>query len=62
MVSTIQYATQIVVLVVWKNYYLFLLLALSAVLLNNVLTAFMANRLYPDLQPKGKLDTEVVKY
>lgn len=60
-VSTIQYATQIVVLVVWKNYYLFLLLALSAVLLNNVLTAFMANRLYPDLQPKGKLDTEVVK-
>ncbi len=59
--STIQYVSQIATLIIIKNYYVFLSIALFVQILNNILTAKVANKMYPDIQPKGRLDKETIK-
>ncbi len=59
--STIQYCGQIVVLILLKNYYAFLILALAAQLFNNIFTANRASCLYPQYQPVGELNKDIVK-
>ena len=59
--STVQYGLQILTLVFIQDYYVFLTLALGLQLATNVVTAIVANRMYPSLQPKGKLDKILVQ-
>lgn len=54
--STLQYAGQILTLVVLKNYYAFVAVALLIQVMQNLVTARVATRLYPDLQPVGELE------
>lgn len=54
--ETIKYALQIFVLVVIRNYYLFLIISLLSQILTNILTAYISNLMYPNYQAKGNLD------
>lgn len=55
-VLSVQYVLQILSIVVWKNYYLFLIIMLASQALTNIATAWAARRLYPRFRPAGKLD------
>lgn len=56
--STIQYALQLLVLWLFKNYYLFVIVLLATQALTNIATAIYADRLYPQFKPKGQVKIE----
>ncbi len=58
--SIIQYSLTIVVVVVFHNYYLYVILAPIASVVNNLLTAYQSDKLFPNYKPKGKLDKHVI--
>ena len=55
-VRTLQYLLQTGLLVVFRNYYWYLLAALGAQILTNLCTAWVAKRQYPDYVPKGQVE------
>lgn len=59
--NTIQYGFQFLVLVFVKNYYIYVLVALLSQALTNIITAFIADRMYPNFKPHGKLQKDEVK-
>ena len=54
--STIQYALQLLVLWLFKSYYLFVAVLLLTQIATNIITAFVADTLYPDYRPEGDVD------
>ena len=61
MTNTIQYGLQFLVLVTIKNYYVYVLVALVTQALTNIVTAFIATKMYPNYYPAGKLPRNQVK-
>lgn len=59
--STIQYILQLLVLWLLKNYYVYVIVALLTQALTNIVTAIVANRMYPEFKPEGNLPKEAVK-
>lgn len=59
--STIQYALQLFVLWVFKNYYLYVVIMLATQALTNIVTAIAADKLYPHFKPKGCVNPEEKK-
>ena len=59
--STIQYGLQMAVILYSKNYYLYVIVLLFTTILNNVLTAVVAARKYPQYKPIGTLPKEQIK-
>lgn len=59
--QTIQYALQFTVLYFFRNYYIYLIVLLGSHLLNNIITARLASKIYPDYKPIGKLPKEETK-
>lgn len=59
--NTAQFILQIVLVIVFKNYYLYMIAAVIGQISTNVTTAIVVNRMYPELQPRGELDKKVVK-
>ncbi|MEG1462783.1 MAG: hypothetical protein RSC48_06705 [Anaerorhabdus sp.] len=59
--NTIQYAIQILVIWVLKNYYVYVLIALLVQMLTNVVTAVASDKLYPNYKANGKLSKEETK-
>lgn len=59
--STIQYILQLMVLWLFKNYYLYVIIVLVTQALTNIITAMCANRLYPQFVPKGQVSSEKKK-
>lgn len=59
--STIQYALQLLVLWLFKDYYLYVIVLLATQALTNIATAMCANRIYPQFKPKGQIATEEKK-
>ncbi len=57
---TFQYALQFIVLWFFRNYYYYVIATLVAQVLTNVITAFFADRMYPQFKAKGKLPQEEV--
>lgn len=57
-VSALQYSVQLAVLVLWKNYYLYVLVNLGSQALVNVTTAVAVTRMYPQYKPRGELPRE----
>lgn len=53
--STIQYALQLLVLWVFRNYYLYVIVMLATQAVTNIATAVVADKLYPQFKPKGAL-------
>lgn len=57
---TLQWIVQLYILLVVKNYYLYVLVSLAAQTANNIITAMAANKIYPDYKPSGQLPREEV--
>ena len=53
---TLQCIIQIIVLLVFKNYYLFVITAMLTQVVNNVVTAVVTTKMYPLYRPTGTLD------
>lgn len=51
----IKYAAQFLVLILTQNYYLYVMAILATQVLNNIMTAILAERMYPDYHAKGTL-------
>lgn len=56
--NTVQYLLQIILLFLFKNYYLYLLITPIVVALNNIITAIIVARKYPEYQAQGKIDND----
>lgn len=54
--NTIQYIVQIYVLIVLKNYYLYITTTIFTQILTNILTAKIVDNMYPQYKPKGNVD------
>lgn len=59
--STIQYVVQAILLIVFKNYYLYLIIVIATQIGQNCYVALKANKAYPNYKAKGKLAKEEVK-
>ena len=58
---TVQYGLQLLILVVFKNYYLYVLVMLITQALTNIITAIVADRMYPEYKPQGNVDKKQIK-
>lgn len=59
--DTFKYASQILFIYLTHNYYYFVLFLLVSQVLNNIITAIISNKLYPDYKPNGELEKKEVK-
>ena len=59
--TTVQYLLQFLVLFFFKNYYYFIVVALMSQVMTNIITAWIANKLYPQYKASGKLERREVK-
>lgn len=60
-INTLQYILQALVLLIARNYYAYLIVALLSQIILNVVTAFFATKMYPEYKATGKLEKEQVK-
>ena len=60
-ISTVRYGMQAVVLVVFKNYYAYIMVALLLGIVSNIVTAIVVDKLYPQYKAKGELPKEQVQ-
>ncbi len=58
--STMQYIMQMIVLWAFKNYYMFVIVMLVTQIFTNIITAIVADKIYPNFRAKGELDNKVV--
>lgn len=59
--SLLQYTVQITILYALKNYYIYIIVNIISTILNNLLTAYIANKKYPQYKPIGKVSKEITK-
>ncbi len=59
--SIVQYSFQIIILLVLKNYYLFIIAQLLSSVLNNILVAIIAKKKYPQYICEGEISKEQKK-
>ena len=59
--DTCKYILQIGMLFAFHNYYYYVCVLLLSQIFNNILTAIVSNKLYPQFQAEGKLPKETVK-
>lgn len=57
----IEYIVEIIILCVVKNYYLYVLVTTAKNILNNIICAYKANKLYPQYIAKGTISKDIVK-
>lgn len=60
-VRTIMYSVQIILLVVFKNYYVYVMIIPACTIINNILTSIVVNKLFPNIKPIGRLNSELKK-
>ncbi len=60
-INTIKYLGQFLVLLLFHNYYWYLIVAFSFGIISNIVTALVVDKLYPQYKAKGKLDKSEVK-
>ena len=59
-VTSVAYLLQIIVLVAFKNYYLYIIVSIVTQIISNIVTAIVADRMFPQFKARGKLPREVV--
>ena len=52
----LQYLLQIIVLFVFRNYYIFIIINVLTTIMNNLICAYIASKKYPEYIPKGTVD------
>lgn len=60
-VTTVQYIFQFATLFFFHSYYLYLMVALFAQCLINIINAVIADKMYPQYKPMGRLDHQMIK-
>lgn len=60
-IYTIRYILQFVVLLIFKDYYLYLIITLLSQIILNIITAIVVDKLYPNYKAEGKLERDIVK-
>lgn len=60
-IYSIRYLAQFIVLLVFKSYYLYLIVTLLGQVVLNISTAIVVNKIYPKYKANGELDKKVVK-
>ncbi len=60
-ITSIMYFSQIAVLLIFHNYYLYIIISIITSILSNITTAIIANRMFPQFQAKGTLPKETVR-
>ncbi|MDY4576586.1 MAG: polysaccharide biosynthesis protein [Anaerobutyricum hallii] len=58
--STFQYLIQIFVVIVLKNYYIFVIVMLGTQAMTNIITSIVVTKMYPSYNAKGELPKEMV--
>ena len=53
-----EYALKAVALIVFRNYYLYLIIQLASQVVSNIVTAYFTTRLFPQYSPRGSLPKE----
>ena len=59
--NTVQYGLQFVTVAVFKDYYMYLVVAIITQIVTNIVTAYFAKKMYPDYNPEGELPPERIK-
>lgn len=59
--DTFKYIFQIAVLAIFHNYYYYIIAILFSQVINNITTAFLSKKMYPQYEPKGTLDKQEIK-
>ena len=59
--TTLTYILQLLILIFLKNYYLYTFVVIGVGVINNIITACIVDRMYPQYKPRGKLDRSVTK-
>lgn len=59
--NILQYAIQLFVILYLKDYYLYLITVLAMQVVNNLVTAVLAGKMYPQYRPHGRLDPSEVR-
>lgn len=59
--NTFQYALQFAAICIFRNYYLFVMILLLSQIINNIVTAIAADKIYPHYRPQGELAKDKVK-
>lgn len=60
-VNTLQYTLQIVFLLLFKNFYLYIIVSLIFQVILNITIAIVANKMYPNYKAIGKVEKKMVK-
>lgn len=60
-INTLMYIFQVMVIVIFKNYYLYLVVMLFGQASSNIVTAIVADRMYPNYKAKGHLERDQIK-
>ena len=60
-VNTVTYTLQAIVLVLFRNYYIYLILSLLSQLMINICTAIVTTKMFPKYHPEGELSKETIK-
>lgn len=58
--NTIQYAIHAIIIIFVKDYYLYVITILFTQVLNNILTAVVVTKMYPEYKPVGSMDKREV--
>lgn len=58
---TFRYGAQFLIILFLKNYYLYIMAALAAQILTNIITAAVAERMYPNYHPRGNLEPAQIR-
>ncbi len=60
-INTVKYVAQILVLVLFKNYYVYILVAMFMGVVSNIVTAVVVDKLYPQYKAVGELSKSEVR-
>ncbi|MBO5424403.1 MAG: polysaccharide biosynthesis protein, partial [Lachnospiraceae bacterium] len=59
--NTILYGAQILIIIFLKDYYIYLIASIVTQIINNIIVAYCAKKMYPEYEPAGELDKETRK-
>ena len=59
--NSIQYILQIIVIIFFRDYYIYIIISLITQVVNNLTTAYVSNKMFPNYKPYGELDKKEIK-
>lgn len=60
-ITSVSYLLQIIVLIVFENYYLYIIVTIITSIISNIVTAIIADKMFPQFRAKGTLPKEAIR-